>query len=250
MANNAFMDKRMTAAVGIFRPTNSAGGDYTTSDKGYHFTGRVTGLPYYANNGAQLLHLGAAYSYRTTTDTQMVLYAEDPEIANGLSSKYVQTNQTATGFEATHVNLFGGEVATVWNSLHAESEFMAAKADAVGGGSPCYKGAYAQAGYFLTGETRPYNRNDGIFDRLRPLKNFRNGGGWAPGRSRCGTRFWTWTRTGSARTAGQSRNLTFGLNWYLTPMIRIMWNYIHSMPNTVLTSEPADILAMRFQVDF
>ncbi len=180
----------------------------------------------------------------------MVLYAEDPEIANGLSSKYVQTNQTATGFEATHVNLFGGEVATVWNSLHAESEFMAAKADAVGGGSPCYKGAYAQAGYFLTGETRPYNRNDGIFDRLRPLKNFRNGGGWGAWEIAVRYSFLDLDQDGIGKDRGSIQDLTFGLNWYLTPMIRIMWNYIHSMPDTVLTSEPADILAMRFQVDF
>ncbi len=261
MANNAVLDQRMTWAAGLFRDSHSpAGGtdtDKVESDKGYDLTARVTGLPYYANNGRQLVHLGAAYSFRTITDSQTVTYSAAPEIDPYLTNgfKYISTDAITKAYTE---NLLGGEVATVWNSFHAESEFVAAKLQVGGGnGDPCYKGFYAQAGYFLTGETRPYNRANGTFDRVRPLKNFRENGGL--GAWEVAARFsylgLNQDRIGADR--GELDDVTVGLNWYLNPMIRIMWNYIHAMP-TVETQKgmtesnadkAADIFMMRFQID-
>ena len=96
MANNTLLNERMTWAAGIFRPSNVAGYDATESDEGYHYTARVTGLPYYANDGKQLIHLGAAYSYRSINDAQMLLISEAPEIESGFSNKYVQTDKAST----------------------------------------------------------------------------------------------------------------------------------------------------------
>jgi phosphate-selective porin OprO/OprP len=248
MANNVVLDKRMTWAFGIFRPTNTAGNDIAETDKGYDFTGRVTGLPYYANDGKQLIHLGAAYSYRTMNDTDKLTYSEAPEIDSNLTNglKYISTD----GINAKNANLFGGEFATVWNSFHAESEFMASKVDTNNGSNPCYKGFYAQAGYFLTGEVRPYNRATGIFDRVRPLKNFRDGDGLGAWEIAARYSYLDLDEEGIGKDRGTLNDVTLGVNWYLNPMMRIMWNYIHVMPDTVLADESSDMFMMRFQIDF
>jgi phosphate-selective porin OprO/OprP len=251
MANNAILDKRMTWAAGMFRDTGGASGtDFANSDKGYNFTARVTGLPYYANEGKQLVHLGAGYSYRTMSDTQKVLYGAAPEVDSKMVSKFIQTDATATGFKATRANVFGGEAATVWNSFHAESEFIASRVQAGDYGDPCYKGFYAQAGYFLTGEVRPYNRATGVFDRVKPLKNFRENDGLGAWEVAARYSYLDLGQQEIGPSHGELNDVTLGLNWYLNPMIRVMWNYIHSMPSTVKSDGSADILMMRFQIDF
>jgi len=248
MANNVVLDKRMTWAFGIFRPTNTAGSDIAESDTGYDFTGRITGLPYYANDGKQLIHLGAAYSYRTMNDSRSLTYSETPEIDSNLTNalKYISTD----AMRAKNANLMGGEVATVWNSFHAESELMASRVDTDSGGKPCYKGFYAQAGYFLTGEVRPYNRAIGEFDRIRPLKNFREGDGLGAWEIAARYSYLDLDEQTIGKDRGTMNDVTLGVNWYLNPMMRIMWDYIHSMPDTVTSDESVNIFMMRFQIDF
>ena len=46
-------------------------------------------------------------------------------------------------------------------------------------------------------------------------------------------------------------DVTFGLNWYLTPYMRMMTNYIHAfLDDPVIGESDADILGMRIQYDF
>ena len=40
---------------------------------------------------------------------------------------------------------------------------------------------------------------------------------------------------------------TLGLNWYLNPYAKIVWNYVRS---DVLDTGKADIVEMRFKIDF
>ena len=46
---------------------------------------------------------------------------------------------------------------------------------------------------------------------------------------------------------GELANITVGLNWYLNPNVRIMFNYVHA---DIEDSGEADIFQTRFQVDF
>jgi phosphate-selective porin OprO/OprP len=246
MANNAVLNERMTWAVGMFRNSDQDGfkSGQDLSDKGYNVTGRVTGLPWYENNGKQLLHLGAAYSFRTPNDAGTVNYYARPEAH--LAEKFLDVT-----VDDDHSNLFGGEVAGVWNSFHAESEFIASTVDTKIDGNPCYKGMYAQAGYFLTGETRPYNKSTGTFGHVSPLKNFRDGNGLGAWEIAARYSYLDLDQDKyGAGTRGELQDVTIGLNWYLNPNMRIMWNYIHAMPDTPVLSSAADIFMMRFQIDF
>jgi len=57
--------ERMTWAIGAFKETdNWPSSNDSDEDQGYQITARVTGLPWYADEGRKLLHLGLAYSLR------------------------------------------------------------------------------------------------------------------------------------------------------------------------------------------
>ncbi len=69
-------------------------------------------------------------------------------------------------------NGFGGELLWVRGPLSLQSEAMVTFVQQTNGGEATLPGAYAQVGYFLTGEHRPYDRKAGAIDRVIPHENF------------------------------------------------------------------------------
>ncbi len=49
---------------------------------------------------------------------------------------------------------------------------------------------------------------------------------------------------------GKENNITFGVNWYATPNIRVMANYIHVDSEKEGVKDKPDIFQMRAQIDF
>jgi phosphate-selective porin OprO/OprP len=107
-----------------------------------------------------------------------------------------------------------------------------------------------QASYFLTGERRPYK--SGVFGRVRPKKNFSpandSWGAWE-----LAARY-SWLDLGAdeaSMNGGELDDIAFGLNWYLNPNARIMWDYVHSEADDAPAGiDDADVLEMRFQLAF
>ena len=256
MIHNTLFDKRVTWAAGVFRETAAADGGQIQSDGTYNFTTRVTWLPVYEDEGRHLVHLGGAYSYRHL-DAQQIRFRERPEV------HIIPVRPVTTAFfDVRDANLYGAEGAVVWGPFHAEAEYIAMDMkchEALSGfpgfharhqPDPTFHGYYVQAGYFLTGETRPYKTSDGTFDRVKPKKPYGQGG-W--GAWEVAYRF-SYLDTDSHRiSGGKYWDQTVGLNWYLNNNVRIMWNYVHAYVD--YGHEPndradANAITMRVQFDF
>ena len=104
-------------------------------------------------------------------------------------------------------------------------------------------GAYAQVGYFLTGEHRPYDRKAGAIDRIIPFHNFgpwnNDGGASGMGAWEIAGR-WSYLDLNDKNIRGGTvTDLTAGLNWYLNPFWKMQLNYIHSTPTYTAQAAPA-----------
>jgi phosphate-selective porin OprO/OprP len=234
MLYNAVLQNRATWAVGVFKDTDDRG--RIVDDGGYSETGRVTVLPIYENDGASLVHLGAAYSHRNPNN-DVLRYSAQPEAH--LANIFVDTRS----FVADEAQLLGFEAACVNGPFSAQGECILANVNRLRGASDVdFSSYYVQGSYFLTGEHRVYQTSGGVFDRVRPKNNFGSGGMGA----------WEVAARYSdidlnALSGGRLQDITAGLNWYLNPIMRVMWDYIHADKQDV---GDADMLVMRLSVDF
>jgi phosphate-selective porin OprO/OprP len=230
----AASEPRMTWAAGIFKETDNNGEVH--DDGGYSLTGRVTGLPCYKNKGASLLHVGAAFSARETTDNTQS-YDTEPEAH--LLDDFVDTGD----FASENARLLGLEMAWVDGPLSVQGEYIRADADASSTGN--FSGYYIQTSYFLTGEHRKYKPSAGAFSRVKPKENYAFGGG--TGAWEVALRYSSIDLDDSSVDGGELDNITTGLNWYLNPNTRLMCNYVHADKDDIGN---ADIFVTRLQIDF
>jgi len=237
MLSSTAFDKRMTWAAGVFRDTDSYGKD--TSEGGYNITGRVTALTWYEDKGAKLLHIGAAYSLRNPKNT--VHYRQSPEAH--LAPYFVDTNSLSVD----QAGILGLESALVYGPFSVQGEYIYTDVDGKGGSSsPAFDGFYVQGSYFLTGEHRRYKTSTGAFSRVKPRKNFSSKDGGL-GAWEIAGRYSQIDLSDSSIRGGKLKDITVGLNWYLNPNTRMMWNYVRSRLGGV---GDADLALMRLQVDF
>jgi len=257
MAHNYALDGRLTWAVGAFKDVdNFPSDDDSDEDQGFNFTGRVTGLPWYRDDGRRLLHLGLAYSHRNP-DGAVVggwpqRWRQRPE--SHLANRYVDTG----GFQgfrlidarADDVDLFGAETALVYGPFSLQGEYMLAEVDTDFDGNRDFDGYYVQASYFLTGEHRPYQTSAASFGRVKPKDNFSLGKGKGWGALELALRYSSLDLDSGPIRGGQEDNFTLGANWYLNPNTRIMLNYVMADIDHDLYDGDLNILQSRFQVDF
>ena len=103
MLHNQIMDDRLTWAAGLFRPSDGFG---DSQDDVWNFTGRVTGLPIYADEGRRLLHLGLGVTQRSPVDDRVRVRTR-PEAH--LAPRFLDTGS----FSADGVDAFNLEAALV-----------------------------------------------------------------------------------------------------------------------------------------
>jgi phosphate-selective porin OprO/OprP len=136
----------------------------------------------------------------------------------------------------------------VRGSWWVQTEWIQSRVTASDLGDPVFGGAYVETGWFLTGETRFYRTEDGIFGRVRPKRLFRGGNPFTR-KGDCGAleivgRYsWIDLSDGTV-SGGEMHNAGLGLNWYLTHASRFMVNYIHSV---LRDGGNANLLLVRFQ---
>ena len=238
MASNTFLDNRATWAVGVFRDTGKHGEG--AGDGKYAVTGRLTGLPVYEDKGRKLVHVGAAYSHRNPDSVQ---YKERPEAH--MANTYVNTGVVEVD---DSLDQFGAELAAVYGPLSVQGEYMHARAET--NSHSDFSAYYVMASYFLTGEHRPYKTSSASFSRVKPNKNFSLGENGGFGAWELACRYSHIDLDDGAISGGEQDDVTVGLNWYLNPNMRVMWNYVHADVDHDSYDGESDILQMRFQVDF
>ncbi|MFQ5590908.1 MAG: OprO/OprP family phosphate-selective porin, partial [Phycisphaerae bacterium] len=235
---DTLLHKRMTWAGGVFRQTDDFGDG--SGGRAYDVTARLTGLPWYQDEGKKLLHLGVAYAHRNY-ENDTVRFRARPEAH--LAPRVVDTGT----FAAEYGDFIGAEAALVYGPFSLQGEYVYSFIEGRSPwiGDPTFSAASIQASYFLTGEHRPYKTSRGVFDRVRPIRNFGKDGG--PGAWELAARVSHLNLSDAGVHGGRLIDLTLGLNWYLNPNVRTMWNYVLAGP-----SNGGDVSAFmwRFQVAF
>ncbi len=102
------------------------------------------------------------------------------------------------------------------------------------------KGAYVELKYFLTGDHRAYSLSKGVFEGVKVKRNFHpfkcgdynlidGFGAWQA------VVQWSYLDLSDWRyaheKAGRQHDLTLGMNWFWTPNIRWIFEYVHSQRN-------------------
>jgi phosphate-selective porin OprO/OprP len=247
--------ERLTWALGAFRETDDLPSSNDSDEgRGWQVTGRVTGLPYYAQEGRRLLHLGAAYSHRNP-DGAPLRYGLRPESRVALF-RYADTDNLPVGFRlrdarAENVNLLGLESAGVLGPFSFQSEYIRSDVDTTFGGNLDFDGYYVQGAYLLTGEHRPYRNQSGIFDAVKPDRPFKWHGedrGW--GAWEVAARYGAVDLNDGPVRGGQHSSLTLGLNWYVNQNVRAYVNYIHNDVEHDRYDGQFDVFQTRFQLNF
>jgi phosphate-selective porin OprO/OprP len=263
-AFNTYCDEAGTWAIGAFKTASDDFGDEVGDGNEAAVTGRLTYLPYYdtGSDGRYLVHIGGAYSFRDA-DQNSVTLAAHPEIrmrtsatAIGGSGEGSLPNFVTTGaIPAEHSQLLGAEAAVVWGSLSVQAEYTADFVDPIAGDEATFHGFYIFASYFLTGESRPYNRKVGYFDRVKPLENAfcvcTDEGmckGWGAWEARA--RYSRIDLSDSGINGGEMNEYTLGLTWYLNANFKILADYIHSDLDRGANGGNCDIFAMRAHFDW
>lgn len=239
--NTGFMlhrgEERYTWAVGAFRDADGFG-DAVDRD-GVNLTGRVTALPWYADGGRRLLHLGVSVSEREPTE-DAVRFRSRPE--SHLAPRVVDTG----AFGADGLTLVDLEGALVHGPFSAQAEYVQAAVDTLpgAGSDPDFDSFYVYGSWFPTGEHRPYKTSAGAFDRLKPRRPWGDGGA---GAWEVAVRYSSLDLADAGLAGGQVDDVTLGLNWYPYANVRWMLNYVLTDRDGV---GEADAVQMRLQVDF
>lgn len=242
MIHDTMLNKRMSWAAGIFRQTDSFGnGVDGVGGRAIDVTARVTGLPWYEENGKKLLHLGLGFAHRNFRD-DTVRFRARPEAH--LSARTIDTGK----FTAEFGDFVDAEAALVYGPFSLQGEFVQSFIETRNRSridNPNFWGATVQASYFLTGEHRPYKTSSGTFSRVKPLRNFRQDGGW--GAWELAARFSYLDLSDGGVRSGHQEDVTLGVNWYLNPNVRTMWNYVVANPSK---GGDLNIFLWRFQIAF
>lgn len=244
MARNSLFKDRMTWTLGLFKTTDDWPSENDSSEEdGYAVTGRVTGLPWLAEDGRRYLHLGASATRRNPDGP--FRYRARPEAH--LAQQYLDTGV----LETNSLFAYGAEALLVYGPASLQAEYVRSDLDIEGMGERSFDSYYVSGSWFLTGEHRPYAAAEGVTTRLRPRHPFslrEENRGW--GAWEVALRYsWLDLNDGPVR-GGEMTDWTLALNWYVNANTRIMLNYIIAQPENDLYDGEVEIFQTRFQVDF
>jgi len=231
-------------AAGVFR--NSIDGGPAIGEGQYSYTGRLTATAFNEEDSSSVLHYGGAISFRSDRRGRNTL-TDEPEIhlLLPLGGFLFQPSSGAM--------MYNLEAAWVDGPVSLQGEYFASTTEATGQDIEG-TGYYVMGSYFLTGEKRNYQAKGGKFARVQVRDNYDGGGGSGAVelKGRISSRDFDAAAAvlPTAFPGNELTNYSLGLNWYLNPNTRIMFDYIHSEYESGATDDSLDGIMVRFQVDF
>jgi phosphate-selective porin OprO/OprP len=249
---NCNEEKNLTWSSGIFFDSVSeALKERIDDNQGCRLSGRLTWLPYYdaSSNGRYLIHTGLGVLQTWDQDNRVRIRAR-PQIREG-------TRIIDSGFLPADEYTIGNiESAVVWGRFTVQSEAFLASIDRSGNHSDraSVAGVYVHTSFFLTGENRIFERfgqHGAQFARNVPISNF----SLKPGSSGTGAweakARWSYLDLNNIES-GQYNDFTFGLNWYWSDRIRMMFDWIHPITDeqAIFGATRSDILGSRFDFNW
>jgi phosphate-selective porin OprO/OprP len=240
-------------ASGFFKNTTNPFG-FGVGDGEYAWTSRVTRLLWYEDEGARLLHVGAAGTIRDPNNG-VTRYRARPSLRNGPGALNPVLVDTGT-FATDSVEMFGLEAAMNLGPLNIQAEYMGSvnedSAAPVGNpiGTVFVQGWYVESLCFLTGEHREYDRKAGVFGRVIPRENFSLHGGL--GAWQVGVRYSRLDLDDDGLDGGIVQDVTIGVNWFFNPNMKLQSNYVFTHREAPPTGTSGDIhgYGMRLAFDF
>lgn len=271
-------DERWTWAASYLRTGQDQFAGSLSTNEGNGMAARLTHLLWdNPTTGSEYLHLGVGY-FLNAPPNQRLRVRSIPEIfvgefvvppgePNGTSGQPVPTAVNGTPFfvdtglltDVSLVNTYGTEALWVQGPLSWQTEAMAQHIDGGSNGNGLLWGGYSQVGYFLTGEHRPYDRKNGAIDRVKPKNSVSKSGGI--GAWEVALRWSYLDLLDRNIRGGEMENITAGVNWYVNPNCKCVFNYIHAdalarssrngiITSDVLSASTTHAFGLRCQVDF
>lgn len=251
IANTAF-DKRMTWQAMGYRDDfarGNVGADF--GDGQYAATGRITGLLIDSADDRELLHIGLSGTWRRAQrieangvlgPNQVRLQAR-PELRDAFGGFGDNVNlpgntvrMVDTGaLNASSTTVLGSELAYIRGPFSTQAEYAMTYVNnaAVGTGpvasTRSFNGGYVLMSYFLTGETRGYDKDFGTFARyyVMPFSNFWwKRGSMGLGAWELAVRYSYLNLNDGPIQGGIMTGTTVGLNWYWNPNMKLQFEYL------------------------
>lgn len=198
--------------------------------------GRSEGVVFSGKGGNQTYALGVF-----TDDVN----EDDAGEETGFAARYtiapVKTDSSVVHLGVAYKDIdetsaLGFELGAVAGPFHIQAEYV----DGEEGANDDLSGYYVQAGYILTGESRPYK--DGVFKRVSPKGN---AGAWeVVARYEDGDGNHSDIELGTS----DSSAMTLGLNWYAHKNVKLGINYTDGEDNN--SDDDGSEFRVRFQLTF
>jgi phosphate-selective porin OprO/OprP len=210
----AFLPKqRIWWNLGIYTDWLSEGQSFSTYK--WQVSGRVGWLPIYSVEDDVVLHIGVSYRYGHVKDGEIRVRSR-PE-ANP-APRFIDTGT----FRTDYSNNIGGEAYYRVGPFMAGSEVYVHQFHSVETNNPGFVGGDVMVSYFLTGESRPYYTNTGIFGFVPVKKSVFKGG---PGAWEVLFRYSSLDLNGGTLNGGKFWRITPMINWYLSKEVRLELAY-------------------------
>jgi phosphate-selective porin OprO and OprP len=259
-------NERFTWAVGGFRSGSDDFGDDVSVNSGYAGTVHTTFLPWYKEDSEysiRMMHIGASGTYRAPGDDP-VRFGAPPSVRlrqQDVASipRFVDTGDI---MDASHFMQYGYEAAWVHGPFSVQGEMIDTVVNRRQNENPRFRSAYVYGSVFLTGESRSYSPStilgrfrEGIFQRVKPYTNFLDrttGNLWSGlGAVELAARWSFMDLNDAGIRGGYMQEWTYGLNWYLNPFTKVMFNYVR--PEVTKENDErstADMYVVRWQFEY